>query len=179
MNVRAVLTYIGAIFANLILNCIVFPHVVPYGLLPDSVVALTVAIAIVSGSLAGGVYGLVVGLILDILFSRYLGLYALGYMLIGLLAGLFARQYYAQNLVFPPIVAFLLCLLKEGLIALQLRIAGTTFVVGTAFWRYLLPSAVLTGLLTIPLYYFYRRSHRTDLRRSRWDRYSPWPGQRE
>lgn len=174
MNIKSILSYVGSVFLCLIFNCIVSPLIFPSPLYfrPDIVVSITVAVAIVSGSVTGGIYGLCVGLLLDTLFSRYLGLYALGYMMVGLISGFFSKQYYAKNLIFPTIIAFLMALLKEGLLAMQMRIAGAIFTgSGTALLRYLLPSAIITAVLTIPIYYIYQRSHRDDIRRSRWNSY--------
>lgn len=172
------LTIVGLLLANLVLESNIFIHMNLWGLRPDSIVAVTIAVALVSGSGKGALYGVASGLIIDVLFSRYLGMYALGYTLIGFLVGFFTDKYYAHNAVFPGIAAFLAHLFKEGAMALQLAVIGARFEMGMAFWRYIVPSAVLTALITIPLYIVYRRNRRFEMRRAKWEMYPSLPALR-
>lgn len=169
MSIKQVLWLCAMVLINVVLESILIPTVNLFGLRPDSVIPLIVAMSLVSGAAKGSMYGFTVGLILDVYFSSYLGMYAMGYVFWGIVIGLFADRYFAQNLVFPFFAGSIGYLFKEGIVAVQLMMMGTTFVAGDAFWRYFLPSAILTGLISVPVYGFYQQNRRFEMRRSKWD----------
>ena len=69
----------------------------------------------------------------------------------------------------PPLFAFGFSLFKELVMFAQLRMAGVQFAVGPAIWRYFIPSAAVTALLTVPIFAIMRRTWRTEWRRARWE----------
>lgn len=169
MSIKQIIWLIVMVLFNVVLESILIPTANVFGLRPDSVIPLIVAMSLVSGAAKGSMYGFTVGLILDVYFSRYLGMYAMGYVFWGIVIGLFSDRYFAQNLIFPFLAGSMGYLFKEGTIAIQLMMLGTTFSFGNAFWRYFLPSAILTGIVSVPVYWFYQRNRRFEMRRSKWD----------
>ena len=168
MTIAEILTFIGFVFANIFLETTVVVNINLFGILPDTIVAATVAIALVKGGIKGTVYGASCGMLIDILFGSVLGLHTIAYMLIGFFASRFSREYYADNLVFPALAAFVSYFIKELIIAVSLIIQNVSFSKSSLFLRFLLPAAVLTALLTVPMYYFYRQHNRHELRRMKY-----------
>lgn len=169
MKTRNVLLLILGIFANFLLETVLQSRIQIFGLLPDSVIVFTVVIGVNLGSAIGATYGTVVGVLIDMMYGPYVGFYTLAYTLCGYLSGLFNTQYFSQHLFVPPIFAFLFCLFKELVMYGQLRIAGLHFEVGSAIWRYFIPSAAITALLTVPIFAIMRQTWRTEWRRARWE----------
>ena len=142
---------------NVLLESVVFFRINLWGIRPDSIIAFATVITIVSGTYAGTAYAIAAGLLLDVLFSAHFGQMALIYMLSTVGAGLFYRRYYADNNLFPGIVAGALYVIKEMLVVLSLLVLQIPFSFFNTFWRYLIPSAVLTAVLAIPVNIIYRR----------------------
>lgn len=169
MTIKQILTFAVALLVNLLLESVIFVRFGILGIRPDSIIPVIIAMSLVSGSAKGTIYGFAIGMLLDVLFSRYLGMYAVGYVFIGLLAGFFSDKYFAHNPIFVALLTLFAYFAKEGIFALQLIIMRFEFTVGTAFWRYFLPSAMLTTIVSIPVYYIYKKDRKIEMRRSRWD----------
>lgn len=168
MTLKGFLALIGAILLNIVLESVLVPTINLFGLRPDTIIPIVVAMALVSGSVNGALYGLVTGLILSIYFGDYLGMFAIAYVVWGLFIGFFFDKFYAHNAVFVAIAGFLGYLFKELVMMIQFFFLRESFTVGVAFWRYMVPSAIITGLLCIPVYYIYRKNRRFEMRRARW-----------
>lgn len=138
-----------------------------WGIHIDLTAAIVTAYALVSGPRKGSVYGLIVGLILDMLTGTGVGILALGYFAMGLLCGLFNGRFYAQNKVFPAILALFATLGKEAYLMLVTSMQKIEFHAVTMIWRYIVPGAVLTALITLPIYVAYSRIKKSQLRRTR------------
>lgn len=168
MTVGQILALLGMLLSNMMLESTIIPRINIFGLRPDSIIPLIVSMSLVSGAAKGSMYGLAIGLVLDIYFSQYLGMFAAAYVFWGLFIGLFFDKYYAHNAFFPAIAGFLGYLFKEAAMAVQMTLLGESYTLGVAFWRYMFPSALITGLLCIPVYYIYKRNRRFEMRRARW-----------
>lgn len=156
------------ILCNVILETIAFAHGnFLFGIRPDLTIAAIVALSLVSGPLKGGVYGMITGLILDMLYGTSIGITALIYFLVGLLCGVFNRKFYAENQVFPVILAFFAYLFKEACMMLKMLLTKTDFDFIALMWRYIIPGAILTSVITLPVYIIYKRVKQSQLRRMR------------
>lgn len=156
------------ILCNVILESIAFAHGnFLFGIRPDLTIAVIVTLSLVSGPLKGGIYGLVTGLILDMLYGTSIGVTALFYFLIGMLCGMFNRKFYAENRVFPIILAFFAYLFKEACVMVTMLLTKTDFHFIVLMWRYILPGAILTSVITLPVYIIYKRVKQSQLRRMR------------
>lgn len=164
---KKALLVIAALLCNLLLESIVFVRINLWGLLPDSIIAVVATIALVGGGRKAGAYGVAAGLLIGILFGKYIGLEALIYLLLALLCGVFTHKYYADNWIFHIALGAGCYLLKEGMMALGLKLLGNNVNFFGYFLRYFLPSALLTGLMVAPLYAVYSRMNKGQLRRSR------------
>ena len=153
---------------NIFMESIVFVRLNLWGTRPDSVVAVVTAISIVSGAWAGTAYAIAAGLLLDLLFGQYMGLMSLIYMVPAIAAGLFYRRFYADNRLFPCIVAGGLYIAKELLFIVFLLIMRIEFNYFGIIWRYLIPSALLTSLITYPVHGIYRRLDQGQVYRERY-----------
>ena len=165
-----ILSAIGMIVLNVIFESVVFIKINLFGIRPDTVIAVVIAVALTGGSKQGALYGAFCGAAIDVLFSRYIGMYTLPYMIIGALAGIYYNKYYADNKLFPVLLALPAYVLKEFIMGVQLSIAGVDFSFFHALWRYELPSAVLTAALTAAVYVFLRRQRSEQIRRARLER---------
>lgn len=139
-----------SVLVGFVLQTTVFPSIPTWGLRLDLLMMCAVVYAIYGGRYAGGAMGLVSGLLIDVFFGSAIGVRALPYMLLPMMAGVLHRKYFADNLIVPALAVFLSVLIKElilGLIAMVFRIqTPLPLVLG----RYVLPSAALTALVTIP-----------------------------
>lgn len=169
MRTRNIILLLLGIFANFLLETVVQPRIDFFGLWPDTVIVFAVVIGVNLGSAVGAVYGTVVGLLIDIMYGPYVGFYTLAYTFCGFVSGLFNTQYFSQHLFVPPLFAFAFSLVKEMMLYGQLRLLGYHFALGSEFWRYLAPSALVTALLTIPIFAVMRQTWRTEWRRVRWE----------
>lgn len=166
---KHILFYALGILANLLLETVFLPSYNIAGIRPDTVIAAVVCIGILRGSASAGAYGMVTGFLIDILYSPYMGYFALPYSLIGFTAGLFSQQMYAQNLAFPTAFSAVATLLKEAILGLETRVVGYKTVANGAFFRYFVPEALFTAVVTLIVFYFLRAQLRKQWKRSRWE----------
>lgn len=129
------------------LDSIVFTRIHLFDIRPDAMLAATVSFAVITGSLSGAVFGAAGGFLMDVLFGRSLGLYAALYMIAGLCAGFFYKKFYADNLIVPAAAAAIAGFVKDFILALILVIGGAKFSFAGILLRYILPCAVLSGML--------------------------------
>lgn len=154
---------------NVVLESVIFVQYIPWGLRPDSVIVVITAMALVIGGFQAGLYGIAAGLVLGILFSPAVGAEALAYFLTAMLLGIFTRKYYADNWIFAGGAAVAAHLIKEILMTVFSVLMGAKTAFFSAFLRYMLPSALLTGLLAIPFFMVYRHLQQDRLRRARYE----------
>lgn len=141
------LTALFTILLCMLLDSIVFARVNLFDIRPDAMLAATVSFAVLTGSGSGAVFGLCGGLLMDALFGRSLGLYAALYLIAGLCAGYFYKKFYADNLVVPAAAAAAAGFFKDIALAFVVFVGGARFGFAGIAIRYILPCAILTGLL--------------------------------
>lgn len=153
---RRIIAFI-AILLCLELDSTVFTRINIADIRPDAMLAATVSYAILEGSLPGALFGVSGGLLLDILFGQSLGLFGAFYMAAGLAAGFFYNKFYADNLIVPMAAAATACFLKDLLLALGKLVGGAAFPFAGLIVRYMLPCAILTGLLCALIHLLFKR----------------------
>ena len=152
MTKKVVPTIIISVLCCLILNGMIFSRVTIAGVRPDMIMALTVSLGILIGSARTQLICGAIGLVLDINAGRFIGLNTAIYLTAGLVAGLFFRKFYTDNVVFPSIVAAALTLFREIVYALFALFTGAHFNLAVMVFAYMIPCAVFTGVMTIPIY---------------------------
>lgn len=167
MVILNVIAHIASVFLNILLECVIFARYNILDVRPDSIIIAIVVIGIVSGPAKASIYGFICGLILDMVFSDFFGLYLFVYTIIGLVAGFFSNKYFSLNIVFPSILCIFAYMFKEGVFALSFFITRTEYVMGDVFLRHMLPGALLTAVLCIPVYIIYYKRKQKQLRKAR------------
>ncbi|HWR23009.1 MAG TPA: rod shape-determining protein MreD [Feifaniaceae bacterium] len=129
------------------LDSVVFARLNLFDIRPDAMLAAAVSFGILQGPMFGAVYGAVGGLLMDLFFGTGLGLYGALYLSAGLAAGFFYKKFYADNLIVPAAAAAAAGFLKDFMLALLKAAGGARFPFAGILLRYVLPCAILTGVL--------------------------------
>lgn len=156
-----------AVLAAFYLDSIFFARINLNGIRPDAVMALVAAVGILVGSRKGAVMGLVCGLAVDVLYGKLVGPSAIGYMVCGALGGAFHQKFYADNLVFPAAVAFAGALFKENVMAAASALCGARFAYFGVLVSYIIPCALMTTVLCLPLHILMKRVFTAQVRTER------------
>lgn len=156
MTKKVTLTIVLTALVCLFLNGIVFSRLNIAGIRPDMIMAMTVSLGILIGStrtqfICGGI-----GLLLDIIAGRFIGLNCAIYVIAGLVAGTFFRKFYTDNVVFPAFSAMILAFFRENMLALFSAISGTHFNYALMLVAYMIPCAIFTGVMCIPIYLIHK-----------------------
>ncbi len=166
------LTALFTILLCMYLDSIVFARINLFDIRPDAMLAATVSFAVLTGSFSGGVFGAAGGLLMDTLFGRNLGLYAMLYMIAGVAAGYFYKKFYADNLIVPATAAATAGLMKDLTLSFLVFAGGTRFQFGGILIRYIVPSALMTGLFCTLLHIVLKPALLTQVKRRHADRLS-------
>jgi rod shape-determining protein MreD len=147
------LTLLLIILAAVSLDCAVLTKLSIAGIRLSLSLCVLVCIAVVYGRLSGALAGLAIGVILDILFAPAFGFYSLDNMLTGYIADVI----YAKGMRDEPLTIGLFAagmyLVREAICALLSLMLGVK--IGNFLFllvRYQLPSAILTGIVCVPLF---------------------------
>lgn len=153
MRARAGMTIALAAVICVFLDSVLFSKLNFWDIRPDMVIALAVALGItVGGSRAGLVCG-GIGLLWDMLFYKMLGVNAAIYLLSGVICGRFFRKYYADNALIPAVIGLGLSFFKDNVFAIIAALGGARMNYGLMLVSYILPCALFTGVMCIPLFY--------------------------
>ncbi len=162
---------IGAmLILNMMLQTLLFPKLdaAGVGVYPDTLLILCVCFGALGGDLTGVWAGLFGGLMLDVLFATTIGYNALVYTLLGFAAGTMKERFNTQAFWAGPLMAF------AGYLAMQmLNMISIYFIMrlGFDFWynlgRYILPGALMTGVVAIPVHLLLRLLFKTRLMQKR------------
>jgi len=128
------------------------------GIRPDALLALIASLGLLLGSVKGGILGLCLGLFMDLFFNKYLGLTAIAYMLAGAVGGIFFQKFYADNVIIPSAVAGVFALAKEHILAFAMFASGVRFSYATVLLTYILPCALFSAALCIPLHLWMKKA---------------------
>lgn len=160
------------LFLCVYLDSIFFARVNVMDIRPDALLAATVSFAVLTGRYSGAVFGAIGGLLLDLLTARYLGLTAALLLVAGLCAGFFYKKFYADNIVVPAGSAVAAFLTKEIFMMLFMFIGGAAIPVQAILLKYMLPSAILTGILCILIHLVLKPVLARQVKRSQAERLS-------
>ncbi len=140
------------IFLNFILQTTLFPMLAIQGIFPNTALILSTSYALLRGSREGAVFGAASGFLMDVFFHTSVGFYAALFAAISFLFGRVQRDFYRENYFLPVVFCAISACLFEGVV----------YIVGFLFrgegnllyllFRVLLPEAVYTAVLTIPIY---------------------------
>lgn len=159
------LTLIFAMFADSVL----FARFTIFGIVPDCVLAVVVCVGILLGATDAALAGCLAGLVIDVVFGKAVGVNAIGYMLSGIVGGIFYKKYFADN-IFIPIATVAVCaFMKENFIAIVAGFMGTQFNYFEMLATYILPSALLTAALCLPVH-IYLKPRLLQSSKKRYDR---------
>lgn len=154
------------------LDSVVFARINLFDIRPDAMLAATVSFGILQGSLFGAVYGAIGGLLMDLLFGTSLGLYSALYLVAGLGAGFFYKKFYADNLIVPAAAAAVAGFVKELALAVIKMAGGAQFSFAGILVRYIVPCAILTGVLCALMHIALKPQLARQVKRRQFDRLS-------
>jgi len=125
---------------------------------PDICIALVVIVAVFRGPFVGAVLGFACGLAVELTTPvGTLGVLALLYLAAGYWCGRFVDRPEAQSLGLPVALAVAACAFVQVGYAIFQLLLGTEFVVSAVAVRVIVPTILLTGLLSFPLLFVVRR----------------------
>lgn len=170
MRFLKVLTIAAMLIMNMMMQTLLFPRLdtAGVGIAPDTLLILCVCFGALGGGLTGTWVGLFGGLMLDVLFATTIGYNALVYTLLGFLAGTMKERFNTYAIWAGPLMAFV------GYLGMQmLNMICIYFIMrlGFDFWynlgRYILPSALMTGIVALPIHLLLRLLFKTRLMQKR------------
>ncbi|MDO4568101.1 MAG: rod shape-determining protein MreD [Clostridia bacterium] len=147
--------------AVIILTCMLLDNVVLVrlnllSLKPDAVLALSVCFGLYMGALPAAIIAGGAGLVADLLAGPALGISSIGYILAAVAGSAFRKKYYADNPIIPAGVVFAAAIVKQHVFMLTSILMGAEF----SYWGMLasnvLPCALLSAVLGIPMFYVSR-----------------------
>ncbi len=151
--------FVPLLFAlGIYLDSIFFCRFNLYGIRPEALVTMIVSYGMLMGRLPAAILGCGLGLFMDAMFGKMLGLTAISYLLAAYVSGFFYQKYYADNLVMPAVIAGLARLFSEHLMAAAMLMRGGSFPYLQTLTTYIVPCALATGLLCIPLHLLMKRA---------------------
>lgn len=128
-----------------------------YGIIPNIVLPLIVAIAVTEGPFTGSIIGLIFGIFSDSLSSGVSVIYSLTYMYLAIIFGNIATNYLRKNSGTTMLFTFLgTIILDESIHFLHFAIWGVSGVF-SALINPILPTAVYSTFLSVPIYYLTKK----------------------
>ena len=127
------------------------------GIVPNIVLPLVVALSVIEGPVTGALAGLIFGLFSDSLSSGISIIHSLTYMYLAIIFGNITNVYLRKNLGTAMLFTFIgIVILDECIHFLHFAIWGVSGVFSALFYP-ILPTAVYSTLIGIPLYYFVKK----------------------
>ena len=148
---RVIITAILLII-NFILQSTVFNYIEIRGVIPNTAIIFIVSFALLRGSLCGAAAGFFSGLLYDIFFGASIGYYALINMVIGWLCGKFNTNFYRENYLLPALLSIAGVIASETVIYITHIFMSGSFMYAYFIFNKILPEAVYTLVLVIPVY---------------------------
>ncbi|MBU6363828.1 MAG: rod shape-determining protein MreD [Acidobacteria bacterium] len=125
---------------------------------PDICIALVVIVAVFRGPFVGAILGFACGLAVELTTPvGTLGVLALLYLAAGYWCGRFVDRPEAESLGLPVALAVAACAFVQVGYAVFQLLLGTEFVVSAVAVQVVVPTILLTGLLSFPLMLVVRR----------------------
>lgn len=156
------LIFLAIAAVNLIFTATVFPNLNFAGLAPDIIICTMISMVILEKRFSGAFFGLACGLALDVMFTGAIGFYALPYFVTGAVAfTVSVRLRYVDKHMVPGCFAVGAFICKELIRALLAYMMSFHFSLWHMITRYILPEALLTGLLMLLIHIIMRRLYRS------------------
>ncbi|MBE0429190.1 MAG: rod shape-determining protein MreD [Thermoleophilia bacterium] len=140
------------IMLAVVVQTTIAPHITVLGAKPDSALVLVVCVALIRGPVWGATVGFVTGLLLDVALVQTLGISSFLFTLAGYFSGRYGEGADMDSWIPPLITVFISTLVVQLLNAVMMYLLGVEASVSFVLIRILLPTAILNGLLTPPLF---------------------------
>ncbi len=140
------------IIINFILQSTVLRLIEIRGVIPDTMIIITVSYALLRGQDTGAAAGFFGGLLYDIFFGSSLGFYALMGFLTGYLAGICHRNLYRENFILPVTLSVVANLLTGLVIFVTGFLLNNNYDVLYYLIGVIIPQSVYTGVAAIVVY---------------------------
>jgi rod shape-determining protein MreD len=151
------------VIAVVVLQIAVVAQIVVFDASADLLPLVALSIGLLAGPVAGATVGFLLGLVADMALLQTLGVSSLLLIGVGYLAGRFREMRDATHKLVPPIGGFLATLGFDAGFALVQFLLGVDSSVSPLVIREALVSAVINGLLAIPVFAAVRAVLRADL----------------
>ncbi len=122
------------------------------GLQADIILIIALSLSLIEKDTTGIIFGAGAGLLTDIMFGTVIGLNAISITIVTALCYAFFRNRQRLNLLFLAIIGMGGYILKELIVALIVYMMGGRFDIVFMMYRYILFSALLSGILMYLLY---------------------------
>jgi len=140
------------VIAAVIVQTSVAPYLTVLGAKPDAAMVMVVCLAMMRGPVWGAAVGFAAGLLLDIALFQTMGISSFLFTLAGYFSGRYAEGVDPASW-FPPIfIVFVCTLVVQMLHAVIMFLLGVEASVYFVLLRIVLPTAVLNGLLAVPVF---------------------------
>lgn len=150
------------------LDSTVFPRLAFWDIQLNLTICVVVALGIVFGPMTGTVCGLLAGYLMDLLYGPARGFYMLIYMLSGYIATTVFSKGLQDSLVLYSLFIGCTYIAKEMVtMVLTLLMGVSVGSIPTLLVRYILPSAVLTGVVGYVVYRLIRALAQLNVMRNR------------
>jgi rod shape-determining protein MreD len=157
--VRLTLLVIGVV----VLQIAVVSQIVVFDASADLLPLVALSIGLLAGPVAGATVGFLLGLVADMALLQTLGVSSLLLIGVGYLAGRFREMRDATHKLVPPIAGFLATLGFDAGFGIVQFLLGVDSSVSPLVIREALVSALVNGLLAIPVFAGVRAVLRSDL----------------
>jgi rod shape-determining protein MreD len=141
-----------------LLQVTLMPYITVSDGAPDITIALVVIVAVLRGPLVGSVAGFACGILVELTTPvGTLGVLALLYLAAGYWCGRFVDRPEAESLGLPVALAVAACAFVQVGYAMFQLLLGTEVVASAVAGRIIVPTILLTGLLSFPVMLVARR----------------------
>ncbi|MFZ5974352.1 MAG: rod shape-determining protein MreD [Bacillota bacterium] len=158
----------GLLLLNIVIQAMIFQSIPILGTQPDTLLCLVASLGFTNGYFTAAATGMFGGLMFDILFGWPVGANALLYLLTGVLAGMARERLRVENLLYACGFTVGISLIKELLGFLVALIAGVSFPLLRALLLGALPTALLTGIIMLPIHVPLKRLAQCSIMRRRY-----------
>ncbi len=137
------------ILINVFLSGSVFSQVYFFGIMPDILVCFTASIIAIEKRVNGILFAMIGGLMLDVIFGKMIGYYTLQYFIGAVAMYYVASRSFTDNFFVPAFIAAVGFAAKEIIAMIIIFFLDQPFSFFYVLVRYILPTAITTGLLTL------------------------------
>ncbi|MCL2405397.1 MAG: rod shape-determining protein MreD [Defluviitaleaceae bacterium] len=140
------------ILINYVMQTSVLPHVAVFGVTPDTALVFIVCYGVLRGDVEGAIFGFSAGFLQDLFSGGPLGMFALYGLLIGYVSGKPFRDFFKDNYFLPFFIVLIAILFQQFMIYISSFLFLGHFNLALYARTIILPTAIYTVSLSIPLY---------------------------